>query len=179
MKKWIPQYGDAALKNSEICDLVESCSNTEEEVLMSKRNSLVVVLEWNPLLWPSYASAKFLSRTTRTRTIHDFATLRFGTLPVCLTTSKGSASFAICSRPHRNPHKCLSLRFSRNISVRSVIYPIYPMGRPFLVAILPMLIIITTREKVYEKSFISSKDGPVKITETKQQWDKLYNTTTL
>ena len=38
VKKWIHQYGVAVLKNSEICDFVESRSSIEKEVLTSKRN---------------------------------------------------------------------------------------------------------------------------------------------
>ena len=58
VKKWIHQYGVAVLKNSEICDFVESRSNIEKEVLTSERNLLVLFLEWN-LLWPSYARINF------------------------------------------------------------------------------------------------------------------------
>ena len=122
VKKWIPQYGVTVLKNSEIYDFVKSRSNTEKEVLTSKRNWLVLFLEWNLLSWPSYASANFLSRATRrTWTIPDLATFRFGTWSVCLTTSNGSASFAIGSRSYRSLHRCESLRFGWDISVRSII----------------------------------------------------------
>ena len=45
VKKWIHQYGVAVPKNSEICDFIESCSNTEKALLTSKRNSLVLFME--------------------------------------------------------------------------------------------------------------------------------------
>ena len=45
-------------------------------------------------------------------------------------TSNGWANFAIGSGPCRNPHKCESLRFGRDVSVRSVVY-MYPMRRSF------------------------------------------------
>ena len=93
LKKWIHQYGVAVLKISEICDFVESRSNIEQALLTSKRNWLVLFLEWKLLLWPSYASAIVSSRTRTRRTIFNFATFRFGTLPVCLTSTNGSASF--------------------------------------------------------------------------------------
>ena len=33
VNKWIPRYGVAVLKNKEICDIVESRSNTEKAQL--------------------------------------------------------------------------------------------------------------------------------------------------
>ena len=64
----------------------------------------------------------------RIRTICDFATFRFSTLPVSLTPINGPVSFAIASGPQISLQKFLSPRFGRDISVRSVIYP---TGRPF------------------------------------------------
>ena len=96
VKKWIPQYGVAVVKNKEICGSIDSCFNTKKALLTSKCNSLVLFLELYLLLQLSYMSAKIL---TRTRTTCDFATFWFGTLPVSLTTINGRASFAIVSRP--------------------------------------------------------------------------------
>ena len=127
VKKRIPQYGVSVLKNSEICDFIESHFSIEEALLTSKRNWLVLFVEWNLLSWLSYTSANFLSRT-RTTTICDFATFWFGTFLVFLTPINGSASFAIGTSPSIRLHKCKSLRFGRDINIRSVIYP---MGRPF------------------------------------------------
>ena len=45
MKKWIHQYGVTVLKNSEICNFVESRSNIEKEVLTSKSKLNGVILE--------------------------------------------------------------------------------------------------------------------------------------
>ena len=127
VKKWIPQYGVVVVKNRKICFSVDSCFNTEKGVLTSKRNWLVLFLEWNLLSRLSYTRIIVLTRTTRRR-ICDFATFRFGTLPVPLTPINGPASFAIGGRPEITLRKRLSLRFGGDISVRSVIYP---MGRPF------------------------------------------------
>ena len=69
-----------------------------------------------------------LIRIGRIRTICDFATFRFSTLPVSLTPINGPVSFAIASGPQISLQKFLSPRFGRDISVRSVIYP---TGRPF------------------------------------------------
>ena len=63
-----------------------------------------------------------------------------------MTPNNGSASFAIGSNPERSLHKCESLRFGRDINVRSIIHP---MGWPFCFRgsanILPTLIIFTIR----------------------------------
>ena len=42
VKKWIPQYGVAVLKNNEIGDFVQSHFTIEKALLMSKHNSLVL-----------------------------------------------------------------------------------------------------------------------------------------
>ena len=66
------------------------------------------------------------------------ATFQVGTLPLSLTPSNGSASFAIGSRPLRSSHRCESIRFDRDIiiSMRSAIYP---MGRHFVSMAVPIL----------------------------------------
>ena len=61
------------------------------------------------------------------RTIYDFATFRFGPLPVSLTLINGPVTIAIGSGPQICLQKSLTPRFGRDISVRSVIYP---TGRP-------------------------------------------------
>ena len=66
-------------------------------------------------------------RRRRIRTICDFATFRFGTLPVSLTPINGPVRIAIGSGPQICLQKFLTPRFGRDISVRSVIYP---TGRP-------------------------------------------------
>ena len=66
-------------------------------------------------------------RIRRRRTICDFATLRFGTLPVSLTFINGPVRIAIGSGPQIWLQKFLTPRFRRDISVRS---EIYPTGRP-------------------------------------------------
>ena len=59
--------------------------------------------------------------------ICDFATFRFGILPVSLTLINGPVRIAIGSGPQISLQKFLTPRFGRDISVRSVIYP---TGRP-------------------------------------------------
>ena len=83
-------------------------------------------------------------RIRRLRTICDFATFRFGTLPVSLTLINGPVRIAIGSGPQICLQKFLTPRFGRDISVRSVIYP---TGRPSCfrgkpnINVLPTLII--------------------------------------
>ena len=86
----------------------------------------------------------------RIRTICDIATFRFGTFPVSLTLIKGSVRIAIGSGPQISLQKFLTPRFGRDISVRSVTYP---MGRPSCfrgkpnINVLPTLIIKRFKEK--------------------------------
>ena len=88
----------------------------------------------------SYTSAKLLS-STRMGTIRDFTTLLFGALPVFLKLINGSASFAIRNSPYMSLHKCRSVSFGQDMSVRSVIYP---MGQPFCLSGITNINVILT-----------------------------------
>ena len=66
-----------------------------------------VIFRVKPTIMTELCERKLFSRMrTRTRRKCDFATFRFGTLPVCLTTNNSSASFA-----EHSPHKCETVRF--------------------------------------------------------------------
>ena len=99
-------------------------------MLTSKRNSLVLFIEQYLQPQMSYRATNFFTRTIRIgiRTICDFATRRFRTLPGSLTPINDPTSIAIASRLYISVHKCRTQHFSGDIINRSVIYP---MGRPY------------------------------------------------
>ena len=75
-------------------------------------------------------------KNKKTKNNVRFATFWFGTLPVFLTPINVPASFVIASRPYMYIilHKCWSLRFGGDVSVRSVTHskwqPFHFRGNP-------------------------------------------------
>ena len=50
VKKWIPQYEVAVLKNKEVCGSIDSCFNTEKALLMSIAKFISVVFRVEPTI---------------------------------------------------------------------------------------------------------------------------------
>ena len=93
-------YGVVVAKNKAICGSVDSCFNTEKALLTSKRNPLMLFLEWTWYHdWVIQVQTFLKNKNKKKKTKRDFTNFWFGTLPVFLTPTNGSAGLAICSSP--------------------------------------------------------------------------------
>ena len=131
---------------------------TQKHMLTNKRNLLVLFIEQYLQPWMSYRGTNFFTRIRiGIRTIRDFATRLFRTLPGSLTSIYGPANIAIVCRPPISLHKRHTLRFAGDIIDRSVIYP---MGWPFCflgssnINVLPTLLINIATYRVCTTSYM-------------------------